>query len=181
MDNPNWRIVPKEDLPAIEEKDNTWQKKQVDRIHKRYGGPIANHHGDCLIYRCKFCSCGLLHDLLPLYNAGQIYDRFSEQLGHQEWLLDSLDKSLLDLVKEKMAEAKPAYTHILDKEIETFYINLLKMLPDHEDELVIIHKDKILGFAKNYEDASSIGFTNVGLAGPFLIKEVTRKDPFIKI
>jgi|TARA_Y100000310_G_scaffold339672_1_gene433045 hypothetical protein len=58
---------------------------QIQRIKDRYyrkviAGSMVTHHGDCKIYAADYphCSCGLIHDLMPLHFSGRIFPRFGE-------------------------------------------------------------------------------------------------------
>lgn len=50
------------------------------------------HHGDCIFHTHKICGCGLLHALLPLPNAREIYARFDEDYNAQSLALDKLSQ-----------------------------------------------------------------------------------------
>lgn len=68
-----------------------------ERIKARYFRPVIAHpegavvhHGDCNVYTQKICTCGLLHDLLPVMSAGEIYPKFDEEYNAQSLALDRL-------------------------------------------------------------------------------------------
>lgn len=46
------------------------EKSQIKKILLRYGkrGDVK-HHGDCEFFTVRVCTCGLLHDLLPVSGA----------------------------------------------------------------------------------------------------------------
>jgi len=46
------------------------------------------HDGDCRIFSTKICTCGLLHLLLPVGNASQLYPPFQKELSLQEQVLE---------------------------------------------------------------------------------------------
>ena len=70
-----------------------------ERIRARYFRTVIAHpegavvhHGDCNVWCHKICTCGLLHDLLPVRNAQEIYGRFDEEYNAQSLALDRLSQ-----------------------------------------------------------------------------------------
>jgi len=71
----------------------------VDTIRARYyrktqaepEGAVA-HHGDCLVFSASVCSCGLLHDLMPLgvVPAAELYPAYERDLEAQDRALQSM-------------------------------------------------------------------------------------------
>lgn len=66
------------------------------RIRQRYfrqtiahpDGSVC-HHGDCYIFsRVPVCTCGLLHDLMPVANPSEIYSKYEEDLAKHLGVLD---------------------------------------------------------------------------------------------
>ena len=52
------------------------------------------HHGDCTIFSFSICTCGLLHDLLPLCESAVVlYPDFWDELDKHEQTLDGLRKT----------------------------------------------------------------------------------------
>lgn len=68
---------------------------RIAKMTVRYGereNGLLTHHGDCGIYAFYVCTCGLLHDLLPLETEKRtaIYPEFADELGVQDRTLDRL-------------------------------------------------------------------------------------------
>ena len=49
-----------------------YARKTIKHPHRRY----VVHHGDCDIFRCSICTCGLLHDLVALKTPSELYPLF---------------------------------------------------------------------------------------------------------
>lgn len=68
-----------------------------ERVKKRYfrkvmahpDGAIV-HHGDCYYWDRHICTCGLLHDLMPMSEPEKIYSKFWEESGKHEMRLTQL-------------------------------------------------------------------------------------------
>lgn len=41
------------------------------------------HHGDCNIWNISICTCGLIHDLMPIDNKEEFYPDFHKEEGAQ--------------------------------------------------------------------------------------------------
>lgn len=52
--------------------------------------PIITHDGDCYWYNAKVCTCGLLHTLMPMKNATDLFPEYEKQLDAHLAGLDSL-------------------------------------------------------------------------------------------
>lgn len=63
----------------------------------------------------------------------------------------------------------------LEREVETYKEHFQDLVKNHEDQIVIIKGDKILGFCNDYESALSFGYQNCGLES-FLMKKVERNE-----
>lgn len=74
--------------------------KAIDRIKDRYFRQVIAHpdgavvhHGDCEIYCCGICTCGLLHDLQIVYETElmkELYPKFWEDRNKQFRAIDKL-------------------------------------------------------------------------------------------
>ncbi len=97
-------------------------KNQLLEIKNRYfrNGEL-NHHGDCEIYRSiecygsQPCTCGFLHDLLPMWNAELLYPKIYEDLTKQDQKSSEnlLDESFANnyarqLVEDVFGKSEPA-------------------------------------------------------------------------
>lgn len=85
-------------------------KELVESRYERnvISGTKVVHDGDCDIYRCKVCTCGLLH-LLRRYSdeALELYPNFSEEIGMHDRGLDHLQRNpVLPLTKEEIERAE---------------------------------------------------------------------------
>ena len=65
----------------------------LEAIRARYFRPTSAkpdgefaHHGDCLVFPARICSCGLLHDLMPmgLDKAVELYPAYEKDLDAQD-------------------------------------------------------------------------------------------------
>jgi len=102
----------------------------VSQIRLRYFRPvIANpegavvHYGDCLIYECKICSCGLLSDLSVLSEPNAIYPRFSEESIEQSNMRNAIF-NIGHSHPELLAPPAP----MTEEELAEFYRNLNELL-----------------------------------------------------
>lgn len=76
--------------------------------YRRYGELKISHFGDCRIYKAikPYCSCGLVHDLMPLSFPEVIFPKFyedmaiSDGLDEEEYKQLKIDPGIKDTIKE---------------------------------------------------------------------------------
>lgn len=64
--------------------------EQFRRFDPSHPEGFICHDGDCDIWRCHICTCGLIHTLLRVPNPDEHYKKFSEEWSKEESTIEKL-------------------------------------------------------------------------------------------
>ena len=67
----------------------------------------------------------------------------------------------------------------LEKEMETYFRELPRLLREHPGEFVLIHGDRVDSFWKTEDEAYEAGCDRFVMA-PFLVKEIQESEPVLE-
>jgi len=110
-----------------------YEKRMVDKITSRYcmsNGKI-NHHGDCYIHSTMpVCTCGLMHDLMPISHvAKDLYPDYEKDV-EKERLTWSI---LMNTDYGEAAKKYPPMTPEQKKEADELLFKIFGFKPKESD------------------------------------------------
>ena len=89
----------------VKNQNEAWKEYKIRcrYFRKVIAGYGIWHHGDCRIFDSDICTCGLLHDLMPLSGPDTLYPKYYKESANQDKKIRTMRDLKQNLKQEKKA------------------------------------------------------------------------------